>query len=98
AFRHADSWRELQRRAMTQDYSWERSAREYDLLYHDVCGVKVPGPDAEQVERFSQGQGADPSRKQHLEDVSAPSPEPGRPGPVSRPRNPLAQLLRRGEG
>jgi starch synthase len=68
--------------------------------------VKEPTPDAEQVERFSQGQGADPSRRRDgellkeptlgvPEDVAAVEPSPSAP---ARSRNPLAQLLRRSEG
>jgi starch synthase len=95
AYRHADSWRELQRRAMEQDFSWQRSAREYDLMYREVCGVKEPTPAAEEVERFSQGQGADPSLRPGAaspEVVSEPSAE------FPRSRNPLSLLRRRAEG
>jgi starch synthase len=75
-------------------------------MYREVCGVKEPTPDAEQVERFSQGQGADPSRRLDgelleqtnlgaPEDVAAVEPSPSAP---ARSRNPFAQLLRRGDG
>jgi len=95
AFRHADSWHELQRRAMEQDFSWERSAREYDAMYREVCGLKEPTPAAEEVERFSQGQGADPSLRQGVTNQEleiGPDSEP------PRSRNPLSLLRRLSEG
>jgi starch synthase len=95
AYRHPDSWRELQRRAMEQDFSWQRSARDYDLMYREVRGVKEPSPDAEEVERFSQGQGADPSLRQGVANPEGEiDPLPEQP----RSRNPLSLLRRRSEG
>jgi starch synthase len=38
-FRYKDSWAELQRRAMEQDVSWDKSAIEYDRLYKSIKGV-----------------------------------------------------------
>jgi len=72
-------------------------------MYRDVCGVKEPTPDAEEVERFSRGQGADPSLRDGVRPEVTGGPERDTasaksPMTVARPRNPLSQLLRRNDG
>jgi starch synthase len=103
AYRHADSWRELQLRAMRADYSWDRSALEYDRMYKELKGWKEPTPDALAVEQFSQGQAADPSRKGSSPESGGPqgaaSEGSAAPQPVATGlRNPLALLRRRNGG
>jgi starch synthase len=39
-FNDHDAWRQLQRNALSQDFSWERSARQYIELYHQAVARK----------------------------------------------------------
>ncbi|NEO60861.1 MAG: glycogen synthase GlgA [Moorea sp. SIO4G2] len=43
-FRYKKEWRSLQQRAMSQDFSWEKSAREYINMYQDLVGLPAEVP------------------------------------------------------
>ncbi len=38
-FQYKDYWQALQKRGMEQDFSWKKSAVQYDLLYRDILGL-----------------------------------------------------------
>jgi starch synthase len=46
-FHYKDYWGELQKRGMSQNFSWEKSAKEYDRLYRDVRGLPLEDPEPE---------------------------------------------------
>ncbi|MCT0212118.1 MULTISPECIES: glycogen synthase GlgA [unclassified Synechococcus] len=92
AWRHTSSWRELQRRAMGRDSSWDRSALDYDRLYRELRGI--PDPPALQTGEL------DPAGLEAVT-VTQPDPEPDpQPAPsiaIAAPlQQRLSQLLRRG--
>lgn len=47
AFRHPNTWRQLQLRGMRADFSWERSAQKYVDLYHRALASRIPRPGLE---------------------------------------------------
>ena len=45
-FRFKEQWRTLQQRGMAQDFSWDKSAQEYDQLYRSLYGItEAPSPE-----------------------------------------------------
>ncbi len=45
-FRFKEQWRTLQQRGMAQDFSWDKSAHEYDKLYRSLYGItEAPSPE-----------------------------------------------------
>jgi starch synthase len=53
-FRFKPQWQELQQRGMKQDFSWDKSAVEYDKIYRRVLGLPEEEPQPEkQVELVS---------------------------------------------
>jgi starch synthase len=94
AYRHRDSWQTLMRRVMQLDFSWNRSALEYDAMYREVRGSKEPGPDAETVARFSIPEPPEQRAAHAAADARDPSPVP-QPAPLRR-FNPLTLLRRNG--
>ena len=42
SFRYKKDWRELQQRGMRMDFSWDKSAQEYDQLYRSLVGATEP--------------------------------------------------------
>ncbi|MDX2098034.1 MAG: glycogen synthase GlgA [Leptolyngbyaceae cyanobacterium bins.59] len=41
-----DYWNQLQQRAMKADFSWDKSARQYEQVYREVLGLPTPEPAA----------------------------------------------------
>lgn len=43
-FHYKDFWQELQRRGMSQNFSWDKSAQQYDRLYREMLGLPLEDP------------------------------------------------------
>lgn len=43
-FHYKDAWRELQQRGMAQDFSWDKSAVQYDRMYREILGLPLEEP------------------------------------------------------
>lgn len=78
-YRYKDAWRELQQRAMAQDFSWDTSAVEYVKLYSEVLGLDYRDQLAPKPPQFVKV-GADPATVAAAPEPEAdPSPEAGDP-------------------
>jgi len=49
-FQYKPQWKELQKRGMSQDFSWDKSAKQYDRMYREVLGLPLVD-DSETVEK-----------------------------------------------
>ncbi|MGB3237704.1 MAG: glycogen synthase GlgA [Geitlerinemataceae cyanobacterium] len=49
-FHYKDKWAQLQQRAMQQDFSWLRSAQQYDRMYHEMLGRELPSATSQESE------------------------------------------------
>lgn len=40
-YKNKDKWKAVMKRCMQQDFSWDKSARDYYRLYNQICGITV---------------------------------------------------------
>ena len=52
-FRDQKQWREMQRRGLRADVSWQRSAGQYAALFRELCGAQVVPAIAQERQRAS---------------------------------------------
>lgn len=71
AYRFKPQWRELQKRGMSQDFSWTKSAREYVKMYNSLYGLDENG------QPFGhEHQPAEPQPQPPATDAPAAQPQP----------------------